>query len=72
LNFPVIRSVVEDHHVVDVRDFRDVYGVVDDGNVLARGNDIGSQSWSAEMPNRAKVVVLGADAKTHVDRRSKP
>jgi hypothetical protein len=31
LNFLIIWSVVEDHHIVDVRDFCNVYGVVDNG-----------------------------------------
>ena len=67
LNFSEIGSVVKDHHVVDVRDFRHVYGVVDDGYVLARGNNIGSQPWCPEMPDRTKVVVLRPNAETHID-----
>ena len=72
LNFGKVGPLIEDHDVVDVRDFRHVYRVVDDRYILPRGHDIGSKPWGTEMPDRTKVVVLRTYAEAYVDRRSEP
>jgi hypothetical protein len=62
-----IRTVVENHHIVDVRDLRHVYGVVDDGYVLARRHNVGTKPRSTQVPDRAKVVVFRTYAEAYVD-----
>jgi hypothetical protein len=42
-NLGEVRALVEYHHVVDIRDFRHVHRLVDDGDVLARRHKIGSK-----------------------------